>query len=72
MDLYQRDCITWDKDGSYVVGFPWKENHPFLPANFVICGCQTSALARRLARQPNLLQLYGNLIADQELRNFIE
>ena len=72
MHSYQRDCIMRDKDGSYVVRFPWKENHPFLPSNFVTCDRQTRALARRLARQPNLLQLYGNLIAEQEQRNFIE
>ena len=72
LHLFQRDCITRDKDGSYVVRFPWKENHPFLPSNFAICDRQTRALARRLARQPDLLRLYGNLIFDQEQRNFIK
>ena len=52
--------------------FPWKENHPFLPSNFSICDRQTRALARRLARQPDLLRLYDQLISDQEQRNFVE
>jgi len=67
--LYQQNCIS---HGSCVVRFPWKENHPFLPSNFSICDHQTRALARRLACQPDLLRLYGQLISDQEERNFIE
>ena len=72
MLTYQESCILRDADGSYVVRFPWKENHPFLPSNLAICDRQTRALARRLSRQPGLLQLYGSIIADQEQRNFIE
>ena len=70
--MYQRNCISRDNDGSYVVRFPWKENHPFLPSNLAICERQTRSLARRLGRQPDLLQLYSNIISDQEKRHFIE
>ena len=72
MQVYQKHCISRDEDGSYVVRFPWKENHPFLPSNLTICERQTRALARRLARQPDLLKLYGSIIDEQEQRNFIE
>ena len=72
IDTFQRHCISRDRDGSYVVRFPWKSNHPILSPNLVICERQTRALARKLGRQPNLLQLYGNIINEQEQRNFIE
>lgn len=61
--MYQRNCITRDGDGSYIVRFPWKENHPFLPYN-LICEHQTRSLASRLGCQPDLLQLYGKIISD--------
>ena len=69
---YQENYISQDTDGSYIVRFPLKENYPFLPSNLAICDHQTRALARRLSHQPGLLQLYGNIIADQQQRNFIE
>ena len=69
---YQENYISRDTDGSYIVRFPWKENYPLLPSNLAICDRQTRALARRLSHQPGLLQLYGNIIADQQQRNFIE
>lgn len=72
MTTYQRDYISRDKDGSYVVRFPWKPDHPILPSNLAICERQTRALARKLGRQPDLLQLYGNIITEQEQRDFIE
>ena len=72
MKAYQRDCISRDKDGSYIVGFPWKLDHPILPTNLTICERQARTLARKLGRQPELLKLYSNIIAEQEERNFIE
>ena len=72
MDTYQRDCISRDKDGSYIARFPWKPNHPTLTFNLTVCECQTRALAKKLGRQPELLQLYGNIINEQQRRNFIE
>ena len=72
MDTYQRDYISRDKDGSYIVRFPWKPNHPILTPNLTVCAYQTRALAKKLGRQPDLLQLYGNIINEQQQRNFIE
>jgi len=72
METYQRDHISRDKDGYYVVRFPWRPNHPPLPSNKAICERQTRTLARKLARQPAMLNLYGNIISEQEKRQFIE
>lgn len=68
---YQENYISCDTDGSYIVQFPWKENHPFLPSNLAICDHQTRTLAKRLSKS-GLLQLYGKIITEQEERNFIE
>jgi len=72
MAVYQWDHISRDKDGHYIVRFLWRPNHPFLLSYHMICDRQTRALARKLAHQPDLLQLYGNIIAEQEQRDFIE
>lgn len=72
METYQRDHISRDKDGYYVVRFPWRPNHPPLPSNKTICERLTRALARKLGRQPTMLQLYGKIITEQEQRQFIE
>ena len=67
--FYQRDCISRDKDDSYIVRFRWKPNHPILTPNLTVCEYQTRALAKKLGRQPDLLQLYGNVINEQQKRN---
>ena len=72
MELYQRNHISRDSDGSYVVRFPWKQNHPTLPTNLMVCERQTRALARRLGHNPELLQLYSTIMIEQEQRGFIE
>ncbi|XP_032227965.2 uncharacterized protein LOC116611657 [Nematostella vectensis] len=45
---YQATSITRDEDGTYIAGFPWKEEHAPLPTNFSICERRTRATARRL------------------------
>jgi len=72
MVAYLKHHISCDKDGHYVVRFPWKPNPPFLQSNQAICECQTQALAWKLGCQPTVLKLYGNIIAEQEQRQFIE
>jgi len=50
---------------------PWRPNQPILPSNHTCCKCQMQTLARKLGRQPTLLKLNGNIIAEQEQRQFI-
>ena len=59
-------------DGSYIVSFPWKADHPPLPSNRSICERRMHSLARKLARTPELLKVYGDIIPDQVKRGFIE
>jgi len=47
-------------------------NHPPLPSNKTICERQTWTLARKLGHQPAMLHLYGNIISEQQQRQFIE
>jgi len=64
--------IVQENNGSYVVKFPWKNNHAPLPSNFKICECRTRALARHLSNTPDLLRVYNDIIKEQERRGFIE
>ena len=64
--------IVQDESGSYVTKFPWKNDHAPLPTNFKVCARRTRALARRLTNTPDLLQMYNNIIKEQERRGFIE
>ena len=45
LKLYTMNSIERLPDGSYSAHFPWKENHPALPTNFLTCVCQTRSLA---------------------------
>ena len=59
-------------DGSYTARFPWKENHPLLPTNKLICKGRTRALVNKLVQTPKLLKVYDNILMEQERRGFIE
>ena len=64
--------IVQEDSGSYVVKFPWRDNHAPLPSNFKICEHRTRALVRRLNNMPNLMRAYNDIIKEQERRGFIE
>ncbi|XP_065896277.1 uncharacterized protein [Dysidea avara] len=69
---YINSSVRHQTDGSYIVRFGWKHSHSHLPSNRDICEKQTRPLARKLAHTPELLQTYGNIIAEQLTRGFIE
>ena len=69
---YMQSNIKRQPDGALSLKFPWKEDHPPLPSNFSICAKRTRSLAKRLAKTPELLSMYGQIIADQESKGFIE
>ena len=69
---YLMSSISRAPDGSFVAKFPWKDNHPTLPSNRSICEGRARSLARKLSRTPGLMIQYGNIIADQMKRGFIE
>ncbi|XP_065889723.1 uncharacterized protein [Dysidea avara] len=64
--------ITCEENGSYVVKFPWKEDHAPLPSNYEVCKRRTRSLVRRLASTPELMITYDQIIKDQERRGFVE
>ena len=64
--------VCRDSDGSYIVGFPWKTDHPPLPSNHSVCEKRARSLARKLAQTPELLKTYGAIIIDQLSQGFIE
>lgn len=71
MDTYM-NSITRLNDGSYMVKFPWKDEHAPLPSNYHVCERRTRSLARKLIHTPNLMKSYNEIIKEQEKRGFIE
>ena len=72
LQQYINTKISLQPDGSYSLRFPWKDNHPPLPSNYTICARRTRSMAYRLAKTPHLLEMYGTIIKEQEMRGFIE
>ena len=72
MKAYMQSSIKRQLDGALSLKFPWKDDHPPLPSNFSICEKRTRCLAQRLAKTPELLQMYGKILSDQEKKGFIE
>jgi hypothetical protein len=73
-DLRQQYQLTSTefKDGKYTARLPWKTDHAELPTNYDIILKRTESTVRRLSREPNMLRKYGDIIAAQERRGFIE
>ena len=72
LHTYQESSITQTPEGMYIARFPWKEDKPFLPSNINICKKRTTTLLQKLRQTPDLLNIYDNIIKDQEKRGFIE
>jgi len=72
LQSYQETSITRTSEGFYTARFPWKVNKPDLPTNLAICKGRTLTLMNKLKRSPKLLQLYDEIIKEQEQRGFIE
>ncbi|VDI72773.1 Hypothetical predicted protein, partial [Mytilus galloprovincialis] len=56
----------------YTAKLPWKLDHPDMPSNMAIAKGKTKNIARRLHREPHLLQKYSEIINEQEKGRFIE
>ena len=69
---YLSSCVTRDPDGAYVTRFPWRLDPPSLPSNFTVAEHRTCQMLKRLAKTPNLLQIYSKIIDEQKARGFIE
>ena len=69
---YLRDSVMRQRDGTYLVKFPWKPDHPVLPTNKSTCERRVRSLARKLNSTPGMLQVYNGIIEEQLKRGFIE
>ena len=72
LQQYINTKISLQPDGSYSLRFPWKDIHPPLPSHYTICARRTRSMAYQLAKTPHLLEMYGAIIKEQEMRGFIE
>ncbi|XP_052260181.1 uncharacterized protein LOC127864522 [Dreissena polymorpha] len=68
---YQETSIEYD-NGRYHAKLPWKQDHPALPTNHSITLKRTVGTIQRLRNEPEVLRAYGDIIAEQERRGFIE
>ncbi|VDH93827.1 Hypothetical predicted protein [Mytilus galloprovincialis] len=68
---YQNSSITF-KENKYVAKLPWKPDHPELPTNEYIARRRTQNVIDRLAKDPDMLNLYDKIIKEQEMKDFIE
>ena len=66
---YLHNSVTQQPNGTYVVKFPWKPNHPPLPTNKLR---RARSLTRKLSRTPEILKIYNSIIEEQLRRGFIE
>ncbi|XP_069118844.1 uncharacterized protein [Argopecten irradians] len=71
MEEYQNTSISFNND-RYTAKLPWREDHQELPTNEFVTRNRTINVVKRIAREPNLLKMYGDIIFDQEKRGFIE
>ena len=65
LNCYQSESIEF-RENKYYAALPWKRNHDDLPMNFTVTKKRTENIVNRLSKDPNMLKLYGEIIADQE------
>lgn len=68
---YEKTAIYYH-DNRYFAKLPWKNEHPPLPMNKAVAFRRTENVIRRLSKEPQLLEKYGEIINEQEKRGFIE
>lgn len=71
LEVYQKKSIEY-KDGRYSAKLPWKQDHPPLPSNYDVTKRRTERTIKRLRQEPEIIQQYNEIIADQQRRDFIE
>lgn len=60
------------KGGRYEVHLPWRESHPHLPDNYVLCKRRLNGLLKRLSQNPEHLKQYDSVIRDQLEQGIVE
>lgn len=71
MENFMTNSIRLE-NGRYTTKLPWIENAPELPSNKETAQRRTASVIRRLTKDPEMFRMYGEIIADQEKRGFIE
>ena len=71
LEEYQKTSVEYHY-GRYIARLPWRPKHPDLPTKYNIVLKRTENTVRRLAKEPAMLKTYGEIIAEQERRGFIE
>ena len=59
------------QNGKYIAKLPWKDDFDELSSNYQITKIRTERMIR-LRKDPDILRVYGDIMADQQKRVFIE
>ena len=66
LQSYQQSSISQSSEDTCMARFPWKVDKPHFPSNIAICKKRTRMLVSKLQKTPDLLQVYNNIIQEQE------
>ncbi|XP_033762684.1 uncharacterized protein LOC117344144 [Pecten maximus] len=61
---YQDTSMSF-QNGRYTAKLPWREDHQELPTNEFVTRNRTLNVMKRLAREPNLLKIYGDICIER-------
>ncbi|XP_063408858.1 uncharacterized protein LOC134692334 [Mytilus trossulus] len=70
LETYQDTSIEL-RGNKYFAKLPWKQEHDELPSNYTVTR-RTENVIKKLSQDPKLLKKYGDIIAEQERRGFVE
>ena len=59
-------------EGRYEVKLPFKSVHPLIPDNFVPAKSRLESLVGRLRSKPDIMNLYDDIIREQNKENIVE
>ncbi|XP_076072041.1 uncharacterized protein LOC143043745 [Mytilus galloprovincialis] len=71
LETYQDTSIEL-RGNKYFAKLPWKHEHDELPSNYTVTRRRTENVIKKLSQDPKLLKKYGDIIAEQERRGFVE
>lgn len=60
------------ENGRYIAKLPWKDDFDDLPSNYQITKIRTEIMISKLRKDPDVMKVYGEIMADQQKRGFIE
>ena len=67
-----KEQLVQRPDGKYETSLPWKQGHDKLPSNFALAKSRFNSLMKKLEKQPDTLEAYHEIIANQLKEGIVE